>query len=417
MKDYAAIYNNTADSSALEQQWFLALETAKGVLAVPTDSDFLFALSGGSLEYAQPFEVSPHRSGRHQNNIIKQKKTMSWSLSTFFNIDTTLGAAADAEVDTAIRVLWESLLGRKFTNGASGPSFDTKNAPSISFSLFSNGDKFAQQGSGCFVQDCTANFPGDGQATLEFSGIGKEALTIGIGKTTISNNGGSTITLEAGDGRQMKVGGLVMLVLADGSTRSADTPNGTALIVSDITGDVVTVTDIAGAPVVLADADGSAGDVFLVYYEAENPVGIDDPQVGLVGSITVGTHTLSCVRSLSVAMTNNHEPIDYCFGEDSLHGELFVSGDRFTATVTTQLNMSKATIGLFRDIEEFGTQAINVILGDSAGRFFELNMPKVIFPVPVVTIPESGSIPVDFSDGIALQTSLNAADELTAGYK
>ncbi len=103
-----------------------------------------------------------------------------------------------------------------------------------------------------------------------------------------------------------------MAIEADGVTRSADTPNGTALVVSNITGDVVTVTDIAGAPVVLADSDFSVNDGFLVYYEPEAPVGIDDPQVGLQGSITIGSHSLSCVRNLSVAMANGHELVDYC---------------------------------------------------------------------------------------------------------
>jgi hypothetical protein len=356
-KNYAAIYENTNDASALEQQWFIKEETSRGVLEAPTDTDFLFALSGGTLEYSQPFESSPHRTGRHHNSFIKQKKTMSWNLSTFFNIDTALGAPGVGEIDQAIRTLWTSLTGNENVGGGS-PVYTSVTAPAITFSMFSNSDKFAQQGSGCFVQDGTANFPGDGQATL--------AITIGIGKTTADNNLGNTITLEAGDGRQMAVGGLVMLIEADGTTRSDDTPNGTPRTVTDVTGDVITVD---GAP--LADADGTGGDIYLCYYEPESPVGIDDPQVGLQGSVTIAGHTTGCVRSLVLSMANGHEVTDYCFGEDSLAGVLFVPGDRFSATVSVQLNMSKAMVALFRDIEE---------------------------------------------DGICLQTALNAADEVTASY-
>jgi len=410
-KNYAAIYENTNDASALEQQWFIKQETTRGILAAPSDSDFLFALSGGTLEYSQPFESSPHRTGRHHNSFIKQKKTMSWNLSTFFNIDTSLGAYAPAEVDDGIRTLWSSLMGNENDTGTQ-LDYTSITAPSITFSLFSNSDKFAQQGSGCFVQDGTANFPGDGQATLEFSGMGKTAITIGIAKTTVDNNGGFTITVEAGDGKQMSATGLVMLIEADGTTRSADTAGGAFRRVTDVTGDVVTLD---GA--VLADADGSAGDIYLVYFEPENPVGIDDPQVGLQGSVTIAGVSASCVRNLTVAMANGHEIVDYCFGEDSVSGPIFIPGDRFSATVSVQLNMSKAIIALFRDIEEFATQQIDLELGDNTGRHFAMALPKVIFPVPAVSIPESGSIPVDFSDGIALQTTLNAADEVTSSYK
>jgi len=410
-KNYAAIYNNTNDASALEQQWFIKEETTRGTLAVPDDSDFLFALSGGTLEYSQPFESSPHRTGRHHNSFIKQKKTMSWSLSTFFNIDTSLGAYVPTEIDVGIRTLWKSLMGNENDTGTQ-LDFTSITAPSLTFSMFSNSDKFAQQGSGCFVQDGTANFPGDGQATLEFSGMGKTAITIGIAKLDAVNNTANTIALLAGDGRQMAVGGLVMLVEADGTTRSADTPNGSARVVTNITGDVVTVN---GA--VLADADGTGADIFLVYYEPESPVGIDDPQVGLQGSITIAGVSASCVRNLTVAMANGHEIVDYCFGEDSVSGPIFIPGDRFSATVSVQLNMSKEIVSMFRDIEEFATQQIDLELGDNTGRHFAMALPKVIFPVPAVSIPESGSIPVDFSDGIALQTTLNAADEVTSSYK
>lgn len=413
-KNFAAIYNNTNDASALEQQWFLKEETTRGVLAAPTDTDFLFALSGGTLEYAQPFESSPHRTGRHHNSFIKQKKTMSWSFSTFFNLDPKAGSPAAPMIDQPVRELWESLTGRE-TEGGADLTYDSQTAPAITFSLFSNSDKFAQQGSGCFVQDGTANFPGDGQATMDWSGMGKTAITIGIAALdAVDNNGGNTITLVAADGRQMSKNGLVMLIEADGTTRSADTPNGSPRTITDITGDVVTVDGAA-----LADADGTGGAIYLAYYEPESPEGIDDPLVGLTGSIVIAGHSNNCIRNLTLNMANGHEVVDYCFGEDALSGPLFVPGDRFSATVSMQINMSKSMVGLFRDIEEFVEQDITLILGDTtpnAGQYFQLLLPKVIFPVPTISIPESGSIPVDFSDGIALQTGLSAGDEVEAKF-
>jgi len=422
MKDYANIWGSSNDSSALEQKWYLKAESSRGSFVVPLNTDFFYALAGGNLEFAQGFEVSPHRSGRHANNIIKQKKTLSWSLTTFFNIDETLGAGGVGEIDQAIRTLFTSLMGREFIRVAGPDPFDgleysAITAPDLTFSMFSCVDKFAQQARGCFVSDCEMTFPGDGQAQLAWSGMGKDALTIGLGQSN-ANNSGSTVTVEAGEGRQFKEDGLVMIIKTDGFTRSTDTPDGTALVVSGIVGDVVSLVDIGGSPVVLADSDGSVNPIYLVYYEPAAPAAIDNPVVGLRGSITVGGLTAgNCIRNLTISCANNHENVDYCYGHDTLSGPLFVPGDRFMATIEMTLNMNKEMVGFYRDVEEFVTKSIDLELGDNTGRFFKALLPKVQFPLPSIPVPDSGSIPVSFSDGIALQTSQDAADEFAPSFR
>jgi len=54
-------------------------------------------------------------------------------------------------------------------------------------------------------------------------------------------------------------------------------------------------------------------------------------------------------------------------------------------------------------------------LGDMAGRHLQVQLPRVIFSVPTFTLPDTGSIPISF-EGIAYQTVLDAADELTLSY-
>ncbi len=82
----------------------------------------------------QPIESSPHRSGRHHNDIIKSKKEMSWTLPTLFNIDETLGAAASTEIDTPVRLLWKSTLGKEVTT--SGAVYTSEEDPSVTFSMY-----------------------------------------------------------------------------------------------------------------------------------------------------------------------------------------------------------------------------------------------------------------------------------------
>jgi hypothetical protein len=411
MKNFADIYNSTNDSIALEQKFYLKEETTRGTLLAPTGADFFYTLGGGSIEHSQPFESSPHRSGRHHTNIIKKKKECSFSFSSFFNIDTTLGAAGVAEIDPAMRVLFRSLLGKEDTT--SGLKY-TATVPNLTFSLFECGDKFSRQARGGFIMGGNMTFPGDGEATVEWSGNAKDALYLGIGKSTTAN-AANTVTLATGDGDAFReaIGGLVMIIKANGTTRSADTPDGSPRTIVSVAGDVVT---LSGA--VLTDADGSVAltPVYLSYYEPATPVAIDNPQTGLVGSASIASIGSVCARSISVNIQNDHELVNYCYGHDSLDAPFYVPGSRLTAEVSMELNMNKELLKFFNRVQGFEAQVVEVILGSATGRRLDLDLPKVFFPVPSFALPDTGSIPVTFT-GNAYQTALQAEDEISVHFK
>lgn len=409
-RNYKNFYASTNDSIALEQAFYLKKETTKGTLIAPQPTDFLFTLGGGSISFNQPFESSPHRSGRHHTNIIKKKKECSWSFSTYFNIDETLGAASSAEIDAPVRQLWKSLLGNE--NLTSGAVYNASTVPDETFTLMEVGDKWARQSRGGFVMAGNVSLPGDGEATCEWSGNAVEALLIGIGKSTTDNNGGNTITLQTGEGKRFKVGGLVMLIEANGTTRSADTAANTARVITAITGDVVTLN---GA--VLADADGSGvgAEIYLCYYEPATKTAINNPVTGLVGSMSFADLTGVCFRSCSISITNDHELANYCFGSDSLDAPFFVPGSRLTVELSVELNLSDKLISFFNTVQDFESKDFTAVLGDGAGRHAQFELPKVFFPVPAFSVPETGSIPVTFT-GNAYQTALDAADEITVSF-
>ena len=410
MKNYAAIYASPNDSIALEQKIFIKEETTRGTLEAPTGADFIYTLNGASVNFTQPIESSPHKSGRHHTSIIKQKTSTEWSIPTFFNIDTTLPAAAVAEIDPGMRVLWKSLMGKEDISGGS-PVFTSEFAPSITFSIFENGDLWAKQAPGAFVESGNASLPGDGQSQVEWAGMAKTALLVGIGKSVVSNDGGNTFTVASGEGQKFPVGAFVMIVKDDGVTRSADTPDGSPRRVVSVSGDIVTID---GA--VLADADGSGNPVYLSYYEPATPVSINDPQTGLQGSITiVGLSSADCVRSASINMTNNHEAQDFCFGEEGLGGTIFTPGGRFTAELSLELNLDHELVGFMNGLKDFEGEDITFILGDAAGRHVQFEMPKNFFQIPEIAVPDTGTIPVTFT-GNAYQTALDAADEVTVSF-
>lgn len=410
-KNYKDLYDYTGDSIALEQRWYAVIEATKGQLTGPSDADFFFTLGGGSISFSQPFESSPHRSGRHHTSVIRKKKELTWSLSTYFNIDEALGAASAAEIDPAIRLLFRSVFGKEDLTGGS-PVYNSSTAPDITFSLFEVGDKWARQARACFVQGCTMNFPGNGEATLEWSGAGAESVMCGIAKTETDNNTGNTITLLAGEGDRIPVNSLIMLIEADGVTRSADTVGGTWRKVVSKAGDVLTVD---GA--VLADADGSGADLYVSYYEPENPTAINNPVTGLVGTFDIASSSYDCLRSGSLSIANDHELVNYCYGSDSLESPFFVPGSRMTATWSQEINLNDEILELFNRLNgpTFETQDIQVILGDAAGRHFKLDIDKIEFPVPAFALPDTGSIPITF-EGTAEQSALDAADEVIASF-
>lgn len=409
-KNFAKLYAAPNDASALEQKFFVKQETIRGILTAPAGTDFIYSNEGGGINYMQPFEPSPVRSGRHNTTGIRGKTETSWSLPSFFHIDTTLGAAAVAEIDPAARVLFESLLGTQ--TAPAGPKFTSVDPPDITFSLFMNADQFAHQAPGAFVENGNLQFPGEGQATVEFAGSAKTMYRIGIGKSVIDNNGGLTVTLGTGEGKRFKAGGMVMLVEADGVTRSADTPDGSPRTIASVAGDIVTLT---GAN--LADADGSGVSlpVYLCYYEPETSTAINDPQTGLVGTVTVGTLVDQCVRSMSVNITNNHELYNFCYGEDGLSGPLFSPSGRLTVEVEYELNMNHVLLEHLNELEAFTAIDISLVLGAAAGRRLQLDT-RVIPMIPEISIPAEGSIPVTFS-GTAYQSAIDAGDEISLEWK
>jgi len=411
-KNFANNFNSTNDSVSLNQDWYFKLESSNGTFATPTATDFLFTLGGGSIAFSQPFESSPHRSGRHNTDIIKKKKECTWSLSTYFNIDETLGAAAAAEIDAPVKLLFKSLLGGEtLTAGAVyQPTVD----PTVTFSIYENGDQWARQSVAGFVDSCNMAFPGDGEATAEWSGAAKEAFLVGIGRSVVAN-AANTVTLgSALEGKRFPVGSQVMIVKSDGLTRSTDTPDGSARTVTAVAGAVVT---LSGA--VLTDAVGSGPTpIYLAYYEPVAKTAINNPVTGLVGSVSVVGLTNPCFRNASVNITQDHELVNYCFGSDSLDAPFFIPASRLNVEVTLEMNINKRVVEFYNGVQAFDAQDILIVLGGGAsgtGRRLEIDLPKVRFPVPAFSVPDTGSIPVAFT-GMAYQTVVDAADEIVVSF-
>jgi hypothetical protein len=412
-KNFSDIYSGNNDSSGLEQKLFFKeeLSTARGVPIPPVNADFIFQLAGGAATFSRPFEASPIRSGRHNVTGIEKKDVTEWSYPFYMMIDTALGGVSDAEIDPSARLLYKSAFGKELSIGAGDANleYNTSSAPSVTMTIFENGDSWAKQVHGAFVDSLTLNLPGDGEATYETAGQAKTLVWAGIGQSNALNDA-NIVTLETGDGGKFEVGAFVMIIETDGTTRSSDTPDGSPRQITGITGDVVTID---GA--ILADADGSSTPVYLTYYEPAAPVAINDPQTGLVGKIAIGGIADQCVRTATVALENNHEVINYCFGERGLAGPLFAPTSRASVTVTIDMNFNAELLGMMVLAKDFDGFDVDIDLGDTTSRHMHLDIPKWIPSIPSVPVPEEGTIPVTW-EGMAYATSETAADEITVQF-
>lgn len=406
-KNFASVYASGNYSSALEQSFYLKLESVRGTLALPVAADYMYTTGGSSIEHTQPIESSPHKTGRHHNDIIKSKKEMNFTINALFNIDESLGAASSAEVDAPVRLLYKSTLGSEVLT--SGAVYSALTEPSLTFSIYEVGDRWSKQARGCFVNNATFTFPGDGMATASWTGMGGEALLVGVGKSVTANIT-NTVTLAAGEGDLFPVGAKVMIIKSDGVTRSTDTAAGTARTVLSVAGDVVTLSGAA-----LTDADGSSTPVYLAYYEPPTKTAISNPVTGLVGSVVIAGLSEQCIRNATITVANDHEPVNFCFGSDALDGAYFTAASRMTATLSLEMNLNQATAEFFNRVQQFEAQDVTLVLGDAAGRHFEALMPRVIFPVPAISVPDAGSIPITF-EGTCYQSALDAADEITLSF-
>jgi len=411
-KNYAAYYNGGNASTAVDVRFYLKEELSRGVFQAPGNVDYFYTLQGGAIKHTQPVESSPYRSGRHHTGIIKQKKKNEWNFPAFFDIDTGVGAGA-TEIPPAMRTLWKALLGRETVS--SGLIYDAAVNPATSFTLMECGDQWALQSAGSFVQQCEITLPGDGQSQMAWSGESKTGLLVGIAKSTADNNGGNTIELEPGEAWRIPVGAKIMIIEANGTTRSADTPVGSprTVTISDKGTDILTID---GA--VLADADGSGGSapIYVCYYEPDAPVAINNPQTGLEGEVEIDTlPTLSCVRNAKITIANNHEVVNYCFGCDSLCGPLFIPGSRLMVTAELELNLDAQLVEFYNKVEQFEAHAVNLYLGSQTTRHLKIELAKLIFNVPEINVPQEGSIPVTFTS-TAYQTALDAADEIKVKF-
>lgn len=385
-----------SDGLTLDLMTELKLGTGNGGIetAGTGGGDYLW-MTKASLKVSQDFENSEHKSGRQASSIIKKKKMAEGDIEMYFNA----GDGGSPTMDLATQLLLQSAIGAKQISGGE-IKFDGSQANSKYFTVIQGNNAFGRAFTGGYAKSFTISLPGDGEAKMTVPVKLRDGKYAGIGKIDGVVTADDTVEIEEGLGKGFEIGSRVMVVKADGRT-----------VLFGYDGSITVLSRDDNANTVTLSADVDADDAgFLVPWlpHCFDQEGTDNPVTGLEGSVIFDDiETVEEINNVEFMYDPKVTDFDDWYGADSNRG--FVVGDRADINCNVTMVLSASQIKKIVQAKEFVSFAVRVRLGPPSGRRFEFYAPRVIFAIPDVEIPDSGSIPMTLN-GKCLQSSPGALD-------
>jgi hypothetical protein len=376
-----------------------------GTEAAGTDDQDFFLYTTGGINFNQPAESNPHRTGRFHTGIVKQKKVVEFDMDAMLNMS---GAAGDS-LDNAIRLLYESMTGKETVVPATSIDYE-QDLPNFTFSVVKASTIFAEYFTGCYVKDYTLTAPGDAPVTQKFTGMGSDGSIAGIGQVDGAVVASATVTLNSAPyphAERFSAGARVMHVGADGRTILAGA-DGTLLISS---------VDTALNQVVLSAPIDADDDSYIVFWHpgAIQQTGRDNIFTDLEGSFKFSSSGNEvCATNIELSLVNDHVDLVNCFGTDVNEG--FAAGNRATWSLSVTLDLSGENLGDLVQSRQFGGLDGDLIIGDVAGRNLLVDFRKWIVSVPPIDLPENGTTPVTF-EGTLYQSQAGSRDPIKLSFR
>jgi hypothetical protein len=388
--------NNVADNLKL------GLANGGTEAAGTNDQDFLLYTTGG-INFTQPAESNPHRSGRFHSGIIKSKKVVEFDMDAMLNMSGSAGAS----LDTALRLLYESMTGLETVVASTSIDYDQA-LPNFTFSVVKCSTIFGEYFTGCYVKDWNLTAPGDAPVTQKFTGMGSLGYIAGIGKVNGAVVASANVVLEANHSKRFVASSRVMIVDTDGRTilQGAD---GTLLVNS--------VSD--GTETVVLSAAVTCGDnAYLVFWHpgCVQQTARDAIYTDLEGSFKFRASGAEvCATNIELSLTNEHIDLNNCFGAD--HNEGFAAGNRATWALSVTLDLSNENLGDLVRARDFGGFDGELVIGNVAsGRYLLCDFRRWIVSVPAIDLPENGTTPVTF-EGTLYQSAPGARDPIKLSFR
>ena len=368
------------------------------------DQDFFLYTTGG-INFNQPVESNPHRSGRFHSGIIKQKKVVEFDMDALLNMS---GNAGDS-LDNPIRLLLKSALGNETVTPLTSIEY-TQGLPNFTFSVVKASTIFAEYYTGCYVKDWTLTAPGDAVVTQKFTGMGSDSQIAGIGVVDGLVSASADVTLQAGPPAHVQrftVGSRVMVVDVDGRTilQGADG----SLLVNNV--------NLVANQLTLSETIDVADQGYIVFWHpgAVQQTGRDAVFTDLSGSFKFNASGSEvCATNIELNLVNDHIDLNNCFGVDINEG--FAAGNRATFTLSVTLDLSGENLGDLVQSRQFNGLDGSIIIGDpTSGRYLEIDLRKWIVAVPPIDLPENGTTPVTF-EGNLFQSEPGERDPIKLSF-
>ena len=383
-----------------------------GVESVGLDDTDCLLYTEGGFTYEQPFEPSPHRSGRFFSGIVKQKCVAAFDVTTLFNMKES---GADV-IDPAIQLLWKSLVGGQ-TNVAGSPNKICYNQklPTIFISAAVVSTIYGEYYTGAYVQGMTITQPGDAVGTMQWTGIASEAYISGLSQVdgAVSASANVVVNLSAVDGQseacRYSANGRVMVVKADGET-----------ITDGFLGDlyVVSVNAITNTVVLNRPVDAEDNGYLVPWNPGANKTKCtDNIYSDLTGEFKLDCNASEsqCITNFTASFANNHFDINNCFGAKCNQG--FIPAERLTVELSVTFDLSNENFAQVVKLRDCKGLCPYFQLGDPAttGAYFTLQAENWIPNVPPIALPSSGPTPITLT-GTLYETSKGSNDPFKATY-
>ena len=380
-----------------EETTYIDSENVATDFVKPAGTDAAVVLNA-SFTPAQERKVRDDaRASRSVLEQITGKKSATWSVESYVLPSGTAGTAPD------LGPLFKGAMGTETVSGGTRVTYSlntNQDLGSFSLTQFFN-ETFMETLTGCYVNSMTISVAGGEEPKVTFEGESSglyiptttspsaAQLTAGESTATVDGSGtGTSFDVHAGEGENFKPGSVISV--------GSDTD----LVVTAVSNDTITVD----SSITFTDDDE-----VKPFAPTETVAG--SPIAGILGSLTLAGNSLP-ITSFEVTVANNNKGIadeafvagtsDYVPGFRDVTGSLSIRCRRDLA-----IEIGKRL--------DFGTQAIVVTCGDTAGKKLIVEIDDAEFEVAAVDTPQSDEVvvPMNFR---ALATSAGE-DEIVIKFE
>ena len=380
-----------------EETTYIDSENVATDFVKPAGTDAAVVLNA-SFTPAQERKVRDDaRASRSALEQITGKKSATWSVESYVLPSGTAGTAPD------LGPLFKGAMGTETVSGGTRVTYSlntNQDLGSFSLTQFFN-ETFMETLTGCYVNSMTISVAGGEEPKVTFEGESSglyiptttspsaAQLTAGESTATVDGSGtGTSFDVHAGEGENFKPGSVISVA------------TDTDLVVTAVSNDTITVD----SSITFTDDDE-----VKPFAPTETVAG--SPIAGILGSLTLAGNSLP-ITSFEVTVANNNKGIadeafvagtsDYVPGFRDVTGSLSIRCRRDLA-----IEIGKRL--------DFGTQAIVVTCGDTAGKKLIVEIDDAEFEVAAVDTPQSDEVvvPMNFR---ALATSAGE-DEIVIKFE